>query len=69
MARQLDRPAMQGAGRVVAEMARGPFDWAIFAPLDLPVPRLIVDTSAGYKPDVAAIVAFCRDQRGATDES
>lgn len=68
MARQQDRPAMQGAGRVAAEMARGPFDWAVFAPLDLPVPRLIVDTSAGYKPDVAAIVAFCHDQHSRDDE-
>lgn len=67
MARQHDRPATQGARRVAAEMASGAFDWAVFEPLDIPVPRLIVDTSAGYTPDLATIIAFCHEQRGVTD--
>jgi hypothetical protein len=31
-----------------------------YVPLALDVPTLDVDTSAGYDPDLAAIVAFCR---------
>ena len=67
LARQQHRPATGGASRVATEMVDGSFNWRVFEPLDLPIPRLIVDTSDGYRPDLAAIVAFCREQRGVDD--
>jgi predicted kinase len=33
---------------------------ASFTPLTLDVPTLDVDTTNGYRPDLAAVVAFCR---------
>ena len=33
-------------------------DWSRFEPLELPIPTLRVDTSAGYAPPFEAIVAF-----------
>lgn len=35
-------------------------NWTRFEPLDLPVPTLRVDTTAGYAPPLEAIVAFAR---------
>ncbi len=59
-ARQRTRRPTPGADTVSAAMESGTFDWSVFEPLDLLIPRLCVDTTAGYTPDLAAIVAFCR---------
>lgn len=34
-----------------------------YEPLALDIPALLVDTSAGYRPDLAAILAFARGER------
>ena len=60
-ARQGSRRPTQGADTVSAAMGRGTFDWAVFEPLDLDIPRLCVDTADGYVPTLEAIVAFCRE--------
>ncbi len=36
-------------------------DWSRFAPLDLDLPTLRVDTTDGYVPDLDAVLAFIRD--------
>jgi adenylate kinase family enzyme len=46
---------------IVEQMKAGAFHWEIFQPPDLDVPLLRVDTTAGYTPDLRAIVAFCRN--------
>jgi hypothetical protein len=48
------------AQHYVEQMEQGTFDWSAFEPLDLDLPRLTVDSSDGYTPDLDAIVAFCR---------
>ena len=46
---------------IAQAMQAGAFDWQVFDPLDLPVPRLLVDTGTPtYAPPLAEIVAFCR---------
>jgi predicted kinase len=62
MVRQQHRPATGGAGSVMAKMQDGTFDWSIFEPLEIAIPRLIIDTRDGYAPDLAAISAFCGGQ-------
>ena len=57
---------MKSSHTFVAEMEVGTFDWSPFEPLDLDVPRLLVDTTDGYAPDLAAIVAFCLAARRQT---
>jgi predicted kinase len=59
VARQKRRPTTGGVDKVAAEMQDGTFDWAVFEPLEIAIPRLIVDTRDGYAPDLAQIVAFC----------
>lgn len=54
------RRPMGGPDAIGDQMAASTFDWAVFAPLDLDVSRLIADTTDGYAPGLAAIVAFCR---------
>jgi predicted kinase len=62
-----DRRPSPGALHYYEQMKAGDFDWSIFAPLDLDVSRLTVDTTDGYAPSVDAVVAFCRGaQLGAT---
>jgi len=36
-------------------MRDGSFDWSVFAPPDLPLPRLLVDTNVGYAPALEEI--------------
>lgn len=60
MARQQRRPVTGGASRVAAAMLDGTFDWTIFEPPEIPIPRLLVDTRDEYTLDLAAIIAFCR---------
>jgi hypothetical protein len=43
----------------VERMEQGTFDWRRFDSFDLGVPELRVDTTDGYSPDLAAIMAFC----------
>jgi hypothetical protein len=63
--RFLDRRAVRGGTNadspITAAMRDGSFDWSVFMPLDLPLPRLLVDTSDGYAPALTEIVAFCRE--------
>lgn len=59
-ARQRSRRPIQSADTVSPAMESGTFDWSIFEPLDLPIPRLYVDTTAKYAPALVPIVAFCR---------
>ena len=61
--RFLDRQQMRGTvpdNPSATSMRPGTFDWGVFAPLDLAVPRLLVDTTDGYDPSLDAIMAFCR---------
>ena len=64
--RFLDRQAVRGgvdpANPIATSMRDGTFDWLVFAPLDLPLPRLLVDTSVGYAPTLVEILAFCQGQ-------
>jgi len=60
LVRQGVRRPIPGADTVGTAMGGGTFDWSVFEPLDLPVPRLGVDTTAEYVPELASIVAFCR---------
>lgn len=41
-------------------MESGTFDWSVFEPLGLPIPRLCVDTASEYAPELATVIAFCR---------
>ncbi len=58
--RQALRSVADDTGAHVSAMRDGTFDWTIFAPLDLPLLRLLVNTADGYDPPLAEIVAFCR---------
>lgn len=58
-AREQIRRPVKSSHTFVAEMERSTFDWSVFEPLDLDLPRLLVDTTDGYAPELAAIVAFC----------
>jgi predicted kinase len=49
------------AGQIVRQMADGAFPWEIFDPLDLAMPRIVVDTTDGYRPGLAEIARFCWD--------
>ncbi len=44
----------------IDQMERGTFDWMVFDPLDLDVPRLHVDTTTDYVPNLDRIVTFIR---------
>ena len=46
-------------GERIARVQSGerPIDWSRFAPLALDVPTLHVDTTSGYRPDLASVVA------------
>jgi predicted kinase len=59
IARQQTRRPVKSAGRILAQMEVGDFDWSVFDPLDLAIPRLLVDTTSDYTPDLAALIAFC----------
>jgi hypothetical protein len=50
-------------GERIARVRPGarPIDWTRFAPLDLGLPTLRVDTTDGYTPDLDAVLAFVRD--------
>lgn len=58
-ARQQVRRPMGQASSLIAQMEAGNFDWSPFDPLDLDMPRLVVDTTSGYAPELTAITAFC----------
>ena len=58
--RQVVRGVVNGASPVATAMRDGTFDWSVFAPLDVPLPRLLVDTTDGYAPTFGEIMAFCR---------
>lgn len=47
----------------VERMRAGTYDWRKFDPFDLGVPGMRVETSDGYDPNLAAILAFCQDNR------
>jgi predicted kinase len=47
-----------GARHIIEQMERGAFDWGVFDPLDLDVPRVRVDTTADYAPSLDRIVEF-----------
>jgi predicted kinase len=49
------------AAHIVRQMADGEFPWATFDPLDLGMPRIVVDTTDGYRPGLAEIARFCWD--------
>ena len=59
IAREPTRRPVKSATSFIALMEAGTFDWSPFDPLDLAIPRLIVDTTGSYAPDLAAITAFC----------
>lgn len=59
IAREQSRRPVKSAASFIALMEAGDFDWSPFDPLDLAIPRLVVDTTSGYAPDLAAIIAFC----------
>lgn len=59
IARERTRRPVKSAASFIALMEAGDFDWSPFDPLDLAVPRLLVDTTVGYSPDLAAIASFC----------
>lgn len=63
IARESIRRPVKPAGSIIAEMEAGGFDWSAFDPLDLAIPRLFVDTTSDYVPDLAALIAFCLDRR------
>ena len=58
--RRPDRRPARSAQKIIDQMERGAFDWAVFDPLDLGVPTLCVDTSQDYAPSLDTIIAFCR---------
>lgn len=58
--RQATRGVVDDTSAIVFAMRDGTFDWTVFGPLDLPLPRLLVSTADGYDPPLAEIVAFCR---------
>lgn len=47
------------AGHVVRQMAAGAFPWPVFDPLDLDMPRIVVDTTNGYRPGIEEVTRFC----------
>jgi len=57
--RQATRGVVAGVSPIATSMREGTFDWSVFAPLDLPLSRLLIDTNDGYAPSFDAIVAFC----------
>jgi len=62
LARRSARGTAGAASPIVTAMREDAFDWSIFAPLDLPLPRLLIDTTAGYAPPHEEIIVFCRQQ-------
>jgi predicted kinase len=58
--RRRSGPEMAG---VVGQIDRREFEWSWFESMEIGVPRLEVDTSAGYRPGLAEIVAFCEPLR------
>lgn len=56
------RSGPQNAG-VAEQIERREFDWSPFEPMEIGVPRIDVDTSDGYRPKLAEIVAFCQPTR------
>ncbi len=60
LARQRTRRPIQSVDTVSPAMENGTFDWSVFEPLDLPIPRLCVDTTSEYAPELATVIAFCR---------
>jgi predicted kinase len=49
----------------VDQLRSGAYPWRAFDAFDLGVPALRVDTTAGYAPDLDAVVAFCRNAHSA----
>jgi predicted kinase len=52
-------PAEGPAGNIVHQMAEGEFPWDVFDPLDLEMPRIVVDTTDGYRPGLDEVARFC----------
>ena len=53
-------PPEQGpAANIVQQMAEGDFPWDVFDPLDLDMPRIVVDTTDGYLPGIDEVARFC----------
>jgi predicted kinase len=67
IAREPTRRPVKGSGAFTAQMEAGAFDWSPFDPLDLAIPRLLVDTTSGYSPDLSVIVAFCLGDHGRSE--
>jgi predicted kinase len=57
---QPDRTQRYDGDSIIDQMERRVFDWEVFDPLDLDVPRLRVDTTVEYLPSLDRIVAFVR---------
>ena len=53
------RRSVKSAASFIALMEAGDFDWSPFDPLDLAIPRLVVETTSGYAPELTSITAFC----------
>lgn len=64
LAREPTRRRRSSRGEIPAQMQANRFDWSPFEPMDLGVPRLVVDTQDGYRPDLADIVEFCLGAAG-----
>ena len=65
LTREPTRRRRSSRGEIPAQMEAGQFDWSPFEPMDLGVPRLVVDTQDGYRPRLAEITEFCRTMGGA----
>ena len=64
LAREPDRRRRSAPGTsYLGQIDRRELDWSPFEPLELGVPRIEVDTSAGYRPGLAEILAFCEPLR------
>jgi hypothetical protein len=52
-------PAEGPTGHIVRQVADGKFPWDVCDPLDLDMPRIVVDTSDGYRPAIDEVARFC----------
>jgi len=61
--RMLAREARGDRNAVHFDLERMPFDPQAYAPMELDVPLLLVDTSDGYRPDYPTIFSFATGAR------
>jgi hypothetical protein len=52
-------PEQGPTAHIVRQMADGEFPWDVFDPLDLDMPRIVVDTTDGYRPGLDEVARFC----------